>query len=141
MRGERPAGAKPCGRSRVGFPSGKSRRVRTMRALTPTERTQHIHVPEVDRDRARVAVTRFLFPGAGAMTVGHFVLIRPGREHDERLLAHELVHVRQWREEGRLRFVWRYFTAYFKGRYRGLRHRDAYRAIPYEAEARELAGE
>jgi len=112
-----------------------------VRALTPAERSHHIHVPDVDRERARVVVTRVLTPGAGGMTVGRFVLIRRGREGDERLLAHELVHVRQWREQGWLRFLWRYFTDYFKGRRRGLGHRGAYLAIPFEAEARELAGE
>ena len=112
-----------------------------MRALTTDERARHTHVPDVDRERARVAVTRFLFPGAGAMTVGHFILVRPGRERDERLLAHELVHVRQWREDGRVRFLWRYFSAYIKGRFRRLGHRGAYLAIPYEAEARKLAGD
>ncbi|MGH9025026.1 MAG: eCIS core domain-containing protein, partial [Acidimicrobiia bacterium] len=107
-----------------------------MRALTPDERSHHAHVPEADRARARIAVVPVLNPGAGGMTIGRFILIRRGREHDPQLLAHELVHVRQWREQGRLRFLWRYFSAYFGGRRRGLKHRDAYRAIPFEVEAR-----
>jgi hypothetical protein len=112
-----------------------------MRALTPEERTGNAHVPEVDRERARVLVVRRLTPGAGGLTIGRFVLIRRGREHDDRLLAHELVHVRQWREQGRLRFVGRYLAAYLRGRRRGLDHRAAYLAIPFEAEARALAGD
>lgn len=112
-----------------------------MRALTAEERTGNTHVPEADRERARILVVRALTPGAGAMTIGRFVLIRRGREHDARLLAHELVHVRQWREQGRLRFVWRYLAAYLRGRRRGLDHRAAYLAIPFEAEARALAGD
>jgi Domain of unknown function (DUF4157) len=112
-----------------------------VRALTPAERSRHLHVPDEDRARARVAVVPFLTPGASGMTVGHFVLLKRGREDDARLLAHELVHVRQWREQGPLRFLWRYFTAYLSGRRRGLGHRAAYLAIPFEEEARQLADE
>jgi hypothetical protein len=56
------------------------------------------------------------------------------------LLAHELVHVRQWRELGAARFLWRYLGAYARGRAAGLGHQRAYEAIPLEVEARDLAG-
>jgi Domain of unknown function (DUF4157) len=110
-----------------------------VRALTNEERARYIHVPEVDRDRARVAVVPFLTPGTGGMTLGRFILLRRGREDDRQLLAHELVHVRQWREEGVFGFLWRYLRAYLSGRRRGLSHREAYRSIYFEVEARELA--
>jgi hypothetical protein len=50
------------------------------------------------------------------------------------------VHVRQWREFGAARFLFRYLGAYARGRWRGLGHQAAYEAIPLEAEARALAG-
>ena len=74
------------------------------------------------------------------MTLGSTVLMRRDHLGDEGLLAHELVHVRQWRELGVPRFLWRYLSAYFQGRCRGLNHRDAYLAIPLEVEARAETG-
>ena len=56
------------------------------------------------------------------------------------LVGHELVHVRQWRELGTLRFVRRYLSEYLHGRRRGLRHSQAYLAISLEKEAREISG-
>ncbi len=35
-------------------------------------------------------------PGAAAITLGSLVIMRPGRENDERLVRHELVHVAQY---------------------------------------------
>ena len=74
------------------------------------------------------------------MTLGSVVLMRRDHLGDEGLLAHELVHVRQWRELGPPRFLWRYLSAYVKGRLGGMNHRDAYLAIPLEVEARAEAG-
>lgn len=51
------------------------------------------------------------------------------------IVAHELVHVRQWRTLGAARFLAVYLTDYFKGRLGGLNHRAAYHAIRLEAEA------
>ena len=42
------------------------------------------------------------------MTLGRWILLRRGHEHDRGLIAHELVHVRQWRELGAVRFLVRY---------------------------------
>ncbi|HEY7133900.1 MAG TPA: DUF4157 domain-containing protein [Acidimicrobiia bacterium] len=108
--------------------------------LGPVELTRFDVVPEVDRARARVLVVPWLTPGVAAMTLGRVVLVRRGHERDRALLAHELVHVRQWRELGVVAFLWRYLRAYAVGRVRGARHWDAYRSIPLEVEARVLAG-
>lgn len=97
-------------------------------------------VPRVDRVRARLIRVPWLAPGASAMTLGRWILIRRGREHDEALLAHELVHVRQWRELGGYPFLREYFGSYLRGRRSGFNHREAYLAIPFEQEARRLAG-
>lgn len=97
-------------------------------------------VPEADVARARVVVVPVLTPGVAAMTLGRWVLVRRGHEHDAGLLRHELAHVRQWRELGAPRFLWRYLGAYARLRRAGLGHDAAYEAIPLEEEARRLAG-
>jgi hypothetical protein len=111
-----------------------------VRALTAEERAAHAHVPEIDRRRVRLVVVPVLTPGVAGMTLGRWVLLRRGHEYDAGLLAHELVHVRQWRELGAVRFPWRYLGAYVRGRLHGLGHRAAYTAIPLEREARALTG-
>jgi hypothetical protein len=97
-------------------------------------------VPPTDVARARIIDVPRLTPGVAAMTLGRFVLLRRDHAGDTALLAHELVHVRQWRELGAVRFLWRYLGAYFCGRRNGLSHQRAYEAIPLEIEARTLAG-
>lgn len=110
------------------------------RRLDARQREQFRHVPGRDLDRARVATVPVLTPGIAGMTLGRWILVRRGHEHDDVLIAHELVHVRQWRELGAVGFLSRYLGAYARGRRLGLGHRDAYEAIPLEAEARALAG-
>ena len=74
-------------------------------------------------------------PGAAAITIGPVVSVRRRAAHDERLMAHELVHVRQWRDLGVLGFLRRYLGAYLRWRLRGYSHWGAYRRIPLEVEA------
>jgi hypothetical protein len=114
--------------------------VAAVRRLTPEERVAFVHVPALDRARARVVVVAWLAPGTTGMTIGRWVLLRRGHERDRDLLAHELVHVRQWREQGARRFLTSYVGDYLTARWRGAGHWDAYRSIPLEAEARALAG-
>jgi hypothetical protein len=97
-------------------------------------------VPPADVARARIVHVPFLTPGVAAMTLGRLILLRRDHAADEALLAHELVHVRQWRELGAPRFLWRYLGAYTHHRLSGLNHQQAYEAIPAEVEARHLAG-
>lgn len=79
-------------------------------------------------------------PGAAAITLGRLVIIRRSAAGDERLMRHELVHVRQWQELGVVRFLVSYLGAYFQGRWRGHGHWEAYRRIPLEMEAEAEAG-
>jgi hypothetical protein len=97
-------------------------------------------VPPADVARARIVDVPWLTPGVAAMTLGRVILLRRGHAGDRPLIAHELVHVRQWRELGAPRFLWRYLGAYARGRAAGLSHQRAYEAIPLEVEARQLAG-
>ena len=48
------------------------------------------------------------------------------------LVAHELIHVRQWLDEGVVRFTARYVADYLVLRALGCRHDDAYRHIRFE---------
>ena len=109
------------------------------RRLTAEERVSFVHVPALDRARARVVVVGWLAPGTAGMTLGRWILLRRGKEHDRGLLAHEMVHVRQWRERGVIRFLGAYVGEYLRARSRGLGHWDAYRAICFEVEARTLS--
>jgi hypothetical protein len=97
-------------------------------------------VPPADVARARIVDVPFLTPGVAAMTLGRVILLRRDHVGDTALLAHELVHVRQWRELGAARFLWRYLGVYARSRLSGLSHQQAYEAIPLEVEARSLAG-
>lgn len=97
-------------------------------------------VPPADVARARIVDVGWLTPGVAAMTLGRVILLRRDHVDDAALLAHELVHVRQWRELGAIRFLWRYLGSYARGRAAGLGHQRAYEAIPLEREARHLAG-
>lgn len=74
-------------------------------------------------------------PGADGMTIGRFVMIRKGHEQGRYLLAHELVHVRQYRERGIPGFLARYLGRYLLLRLDGWNHDAAYRRLPEEIEA------
>jgi hypothetical protein len=74
-------------------------------------------------------------PGADAITIGSVVSVRKAASESERLLQHELVHVRQWRRFGIVGFLRRYLGSYLRWRLRGYGHWAAYRRIPLEVEA------
>lgn len=82
-------------------------------------------------------------PGISGVTHGPFVFIDPAvmrgdRDRLARLVVHELVHVRQYRAAGYLRFVASYMKEYWTARLGGKTPRDAYLDISHEREAREL---
>jgi hypothetical protein len=74
-------------------------------------------------------------PGSSAITLGPVISIRRRAADDQRLLRHELVHVRQWRRLGLVGFLVRYLGAYARWRWHGYSHRAAYRRVPLEVEA------
>ena len=63
---------------------------------------------------------------AAAVTLGRTILVAPDVRPTERLLRHELVHVRQWEREP-YAFPFRYTAAHI---------RHGYGSNPFEAEAR-----
>ena len=74
-----------------------------------------------------------------AITLGRHIWISEGvpPEALARLVRHELAHVRQMRREGLVPFLHEYLREYLIGRTEGLDPEEAYRAIPFEREARE----
>jgi hypothetical protein len=101
--------------------------------------------PDLVRIRPAPRILRRIWGGENrAMTLGNTILLDPtllsaAQDRAGILLVHELVHVRQWHDLGVPRFLWRYLTAYLRGRFDGLGHRGAYLGIPLEVEARESA--
>jgi hypothetical protein len=82
--------------------------------------------------------------GIQAMTLGYNVYVDPAvlagpARKLGLLMAHELVHVRQWREHGVVGFSGRYLSGYLHGRQKRLGHRGAYLQIEQELEARAIA--
>jgi hypothetical protein len=73
--------------------------------------------------------------GAAAITIRSVISIRERCLEDDHLLRHELVHVRQWRELGIVRFGAMYLASYVRSRWEGYGHWAAYRRIPLEIEA------
>jgi len=81
---------------------------------------------------------------AKAVTLGRAMLFSSAgwRELDRKseagllLLAHELVHVRQYRELGFFRFLFLYVAEYLGNRRLGHSHREAYLELSFEKEAR-----
>lgn len=114
-----------------------------MRRLTDAELAAYDHIPPAVAARVRIVKVRFLAPGADGMTLGRFVLLTRDDPADRtgarELVAHELVHVVQYREMGTPRFLWRYVTAYVRNLRRLRSHRQAYLAIPVEEAARDAA--
>ncbi len=111
------------------------------RNLEPDEIDVYDHVASAVLGRVRLMRTNLLPPAADGMTIGRFIFLRGDRIQDRStaLLAHELVHVRQFAELGPVRFFSQYLGAYFKNVWKLRNHRAAYLAIPLEQEAREAA--
>ena len=74
-------------------------------------------------------------PGAAAWTLGSLVIVRTAHAESSLLLAHELEHVRQYRERGFVAFLVAYVRDYLGWRVRGYGHQAAYRRIPAEVSA------
>ena len=99
------------------------------------------HVGDELLGRVRLIRTNLLPPAADGMTIGNIVFLRGDRieQRATGLLAHELVHVRQFAEHGPVRFLTRYLGDYLRNLRACRNHRQAYLDIPFEIEAREEA--
>lgn len=115
--------------------------------LDPVAVARRCGLDDVDVARIRPApgwMTGSWIGPVAAMTLWRTVFVRRSvLEGDPRrlavLLVHELVHVRQWAEQGVLRFLGRYLGDYLRARLAGRGHADAYRSIRAEVEADALA--
>lgn len=114
--------------------SGQAPRIRR---LTRGEVAEYDLVPAWAAGRAVLVQVPLLPPAAQGMTMGRFVLLRRPEPTDgtSTLIAHELVHVRQFAERGLVRFLIGYVAAYLTRLVRFRSHRRAYLAIPAEEEA------
>ncbi|MEZ5168220.1 MAG: DUF4157 domain-containing protein [Acidimicrobiales bacterium] len=108
------------------------------RRLEGPEIAGYDHIDAALAARVRILRVPFLAPGSAGMTIGRFVFLRADgdRHGDRELLAHELVHVRQFSERGLLGFLVPYLRNYLSALRRLRNHRAAYLAIPDEVEAR-----
>lgn len=76
--------------------------------------------------------------GVHAITLGSKIFVQSDRfdavvrGEEPELIAHELVHVAQWRRYGRLGFLAKYLSDYTRLRLLGLTHGQAYRGIGFE---------
>lgn len=109
-----------------------------MRRLEGPEIAAYDLVPRTVAERVRVQQVPVLPPGASGMTIGRLVLLRrdDDRSGSRELLAHELVHARQYTEAGVVRFLAGYLRDYLRGLVTLRSHRAAYLAIPAESAAR-----
>ncbi len=107
------------------------------RCLCEAEIDAYDVLPRPLATRVRVVTVPFLPRGTSGLTLGRYVLVTDDRvrDGDRQLLAHELVHVRQYAEQGWVPFLARYLTAYLRNVWRLRDHDAAYRAIPAEVEA------
>lgn len=113
------------------------------RTLDQDEISSFTHVGDDILSRVKLIRTNLLPRAADGMTLGNLVLLRGNRIEDRAtpLLAHELVHVRQFAELGPGRFLVQYVGAYLKNLLKYRNHRKAYLEIPLEIEARREASE
>jgi hypothetical protein len=97
----------------------------------------HLGVPEQIQKRAAIPVA--------AVTIGNNIYFNPNNYgaltlDDLEQMAHEIVHVKQYRLHGMIGFVMDYFTEYGKNRWRGMSPEDAYENNPMELQAVTEAG-
>jgi hypothetical protein len=111
------------------------------RRLNESELSSYRHVPRDLATRARIVEIPALPGGYVGMTLGNLILLSEHVADDgsSSLLAHELVHVRQWSDEGRVRFLRRYLGDFAAEFVRTRSWSRSYRAIGHEVEARETA--
>lgn len=111
------------------------------RRLNQQELESYRHVPRELAEGVRIYEIPRLPGRFVGMTIRNTVILA---EHvseggDSSLLAHELVHVRQWHELGVAKFLRGYLSSFIVSLARTRAWMDSYRAIPVEVEAREGA--
>ena len=114
-------------------------RCRPGRRLRDVERAAYAAIcPPARLDAVRVARIPFVPGGFAGITLGTTVFLTHAEPDDgtSKLIAHELVHVRQWGERGVAGFLRWYLADYARKLRRHRRSRLAYLEIEAEREAR-----
>ena len=113
------------------------------RRLSSEEQNRYDHVGSGLLERVRLVRVPILPRAADGLTFGRWVFLRGDRidRQASTLIAHELVHVRQFAELGVVGFVGRYLAEYIAGLFRHRSHRAAYENISFEVEARREAAQ
>lgn len=114
-----------------------------LRRLSDAEVERYDLIPASVSRRVVLMRVPLLPGGYSGLTLSNLVLLARsvGPNDSSSLLAHELVHVRQYHEQGLLRFAWNYGQAFLGGLRTHREWNKAYRDIPAEQEARHLAGQ
>ena len=114
---------------------------RVGRSLNAAELDSYDVLPKYLARRVRIVRVARLPGGYDGMTLGSTILL--AHDVDEQgnspLLAHELVHVRQWAEQGPIGFSGRYLGSFARGLTSHRSWRQAYLSIEAETEARREA--
>ncbi|MEM7274486.1 MAG: hypothetical protein AAF547_15480 [Actinomycetota bacterium] len=107
--------------------------------MSETEVAAYDVVPAEIARRVRIIRIPLIPGGYAGMTLVRTVLLARDVEPDgsSPLLAHELVHVRQWTEEGILRFSSSYLGSFLRNLARLRRWNAAYHQIDHELEAKQ----
>lgn len=111
------------------------------RRLNAVELEHYTLIPRALAERVRVYEIPSLPGSYVGITLGRHVFLATDVADDGQslLLAHELVHTRQWHEQGVVGFGRRYVGAFVRSVLRTHSWNESYRAIPAEVEAREDA--
>lgn len=86
-------------------------------------------------NQVRVVEVPFTSPGSDAVTTGRIIFVQSDKADSADLLAHELVHVCQWEEQG-ISFLWNYVKEYGENVVELQDLDAAYVELSFEEEAR-----
>ncbi len=116
---------------------------RVGRSLNPAEIESYDVLPKYLARRVRVVPVKALPGRYAGMTLGTTILLAVDvdEEGNSPLLAHELVHVRQWAEQGPVGFSRRYLGSFARGLNLHRNWNRAYLSVEAEAEARRETSE
>ena len=116
---------------------------RRVRKLTSQEIASYDVISDELASRVKVIRVPFLLGSYQGMALGRFVFLRRNvpADGESLLLAHELVHVRQWSELGVVGFSVRYVAQFVAGLARTRSWNKAYKQIEIEQEAERTAVE
>lgn len=108
------------------------------RHLLPAERASYTHIDPARLDSVRVVRIPALPGRYQGITLGSLIIVAVDvpRDGSSGLLAHELVHVQQWHDQGAVGFLSHYIADFTRNLRRQRSWSRAYRAITAEQLAR-----